>query len=104
MNMIRLIIRRKIFLIHNMKKIAILLYLIRNCPIFSTDFHVILLLRLRFKKWCDKYFYIQHRDEARGVGGIFFDDIDQPSQGEAFRFVESCANAVIPSYLPLGRL
>lgn len=56
----------------------------------------------RFKKWCDKYFYIQHRDEARGVGGIFFDDIDQPSQDDAFRFVESCANAVIPSYLPLG--
>ena len=40
-------------------------------------------------------------DERRGVGGIFFDDIDEPSQEEAFQFVQSCANAVIPSYIPI---
>ncbi|KAL7295682.1 hypothetical protein TKK_0011036 [Trichogramma kaykai] len=54
-----------------------------------------------FKKWCDDYFHIPHRGERRGVGGIFFDDLDTPSQQEAFNFVESCAEAVIPSYIPL---
>lgn len=57
----------------------------------------------RFKKWCDKYFRIPHRNECRGVGGIFFDDIDSPSQEAAFQFISSCANAVIPSYLPIGK-
>lgn len=55
----------------------------------------------KFKKWCDDYFHITHRGERRGVGGIFFDDIDYPSQEAAFKFVTSCAEAVIPSYLPL---
>ncbi|TMW45569.1 hypothetical protein DOY81_009349 [Sarcophaga bullata] len=55
----------------------------------------------RFKKWCDDYFRITHRNESRGVGGIFFDDIDTPSQQEAFMFVSNCAHAVIPSYLPI---
>lgn len=56
----------------------------------------------KFKKWCDDYFRIPHRGECRGVGGIFFDDIDSPSQEKAFKFISSCAEAVIPSYLPLG--
>ncbi|KAJ8683798.1 hypothetical protein QAD02_019590 [Eretmocerus hayati] len=55
----------------------------------------------RFKKWCDDYFHIPHRGERRGVGGIFFDDLDTPSQQKAYKFVESCADAVIPSYIPL---
>lgn len=55
----------------------------------------------KFKKWCDDYFYIVHRGERRGVGGIFFDDLDTPGQNEAFQFVTSCAEAVIPSYMPL---
>ncbi|CAH2085083.1 unnamed protein product [Euphydryas editha] len=55
----------------------------------------------RFKKWCDDYFTITHRGERRGVGGIFFDDIDSPDQQSAFEFVTSCAEAVIPSYIPL---
>uniref|UniRef100_A0A0A9YSU1 coproporphyrinogen oxidase n=1 Tax=Lygus hesperus TaxID=30085 RepID=A0A0A9YSU1_LYGHE len=55
----------------------------------------------RFKKWCDDYFTVTHRGEKRGIGGIFFDDVDYPSQEQAFGFVQSCANAVIPSYIPL---
>ncbi|XP_023936141.2 oxygen-dependent coproporphyrinogen-III oxidase isoform X2 [Bicyclus anynana] len=55
----------------------------------------------KFKKWCDDYFHIPHRGERRGVGGIFFDDVDQPNQQSAFEFVTSCAEAVIPSYLPI---
>ncbi|XP_022089912.1 oxygen-dependent coproporphyrinogen-III oxidase-like [Acanthaster planci] len=54
-----------------------------------------------FKKWCDDYFVVSHRGERRGVGGIFFDDLDTPSQEEAFAFIQDCANAVIPSYVPM---
>uniref|UniRef100_A0A1B6CSF4 coproporphyrinogen oxidase n=1 Tax=Clastoptera arizonana TaxID=38151 RepID=A0A1B6CSF4_9HEMI len=55
----------------------------------------------KFKKWCDDYFTIKHRGERRGVGGIFFDDLDTPGQEKVFQFVTSCAEAVIPSYIPL---
>lgn len=55
-----------------------------------------------YKKWCDDYFNIVHRGERRGIGGIFFDDLETPSQEEAFQFVTTCAEAVVPSYLPLG--
>lgn len=55
----------------------------------------------QFKKWCDQYFLISHRGECRGIGGIFFDDISKPSKEKALAFVTSCAEAVIPSYIPL---
>ncbi|XP_028300297.1 oxygen-dependent coproporphyrinogen-III oxidase, mitochondrial isoform X2 [Gouania willdenowi] len=54
-----------------------------------------------FKKWCDRYFYIRHRGETRGIGGIFFDDLDSPNQEEVFSFVKSCARTVVPCYLPI---
>ncbi|XP_056319795.1 oxygen-dependent coproporphyrinogen-III oxidase, mitochondrial [Danio aesculapii] len=54
-----------------------------------------------FKKWCDNYFYIRHRGETRGIGGIFFDDLDSPDQDEVFNFVRSCAKTVVPCYLPI---
>lgn len=57
----------------------------------------------RFKKWCDDYFYIKHRNERRGVGGLFFDDVDYPDQEKAFKFVRSCAHHILPSYLPIVR-
>ncbi|KAM4701738.1 oxygen-dependent coproporphyrinogen-III oxidase, mitochondrial [Discoglossus pictus] len=55
----------------------------------------------KFKKWCDDYFFITHRGERRGVGGIFFDDVDSPSKEEVFEFVQSCAKAVVPCYVPI---
>ncbi|OXB57061.1 UNVERIFIED_CONTAM: hypothetical protein H355_001754 [Colinus virginianus] len=55
----------------------------------------------KYKKWCDDYFYIKHRNERRGIGGIFFDDVDSPSKEEVFQFVQSCAKAVVPSYVPI---
>lgn len=57
----------------------------------------------KFKKWCDDYFYIVHRKERRGIGGLFFDDIDYPDQEKAFGFVKSCAQHILPSYIPLVR-
>ncbi|XP_060786925.1 oxygen-dependent coproporphyrinogen-III oxidase, mitochondrial [Neoarius graeffei] len=56
-----------------------------------------------FKKWCDRYFFVRHRNETRGIGGIFFDDLDSPSQEEVFSFVKSCAKTVVPCYLPIVR-
>ena len=57
----------------------------------------------RFKNWCDKYFRIPHRGESRGVGGIFFDDLDEETsdQESLFSFVQDCLGAFLPSYLPL---
>lgn len=54
-----------------------------------------------FKKWCDKYFYVKHRKECRGVGGIFFDALDDKDPEELFSFQQSCLNAFLPSYLPI---
>ena len=54
-----------------------------------------------FKKWCDEYFDIKHRGERRGLGGIFFDDLNGASKNECFEFVRDCAQSFLPSYLPI---
>lgn len=55
----------------------------------------------RFKKWADDYFYNVHQKEHRGVGGLFFDDLDEKSIDECFSFIVTCTQSILPSYLPM---
>ena len=55
----------------------------------------------RFKKWCDEYFHLKHRDEPRGIGGLFFDDFSEGGFDEAFAFMQSVGNAFIQAYRPI---
>jgi len=55
----------------------------------------------KYKKWCDEYFYLKHRDEPRGVGGLFFDDLNEWGFEKSFAFMQSVGDHYIPAYLPI---
>lgn len=55
----------------------------------------------KYKKWCDEYFFIKHRNEPRGVGGIFFDDLSEPDFATAFAIQQSVGNHLISAYVPI---
>ncbi|MGB0636528.1 MAG: oxygen-dependent coproporphyrinogen oxidase [Gammaproteobacteria bacterium] len=55
----------------------------------------------KFKQWCDDYFYIKHRNEQRGIGGIFFDDLNQWSFDRCFEFVRGVGIGFLKGYLPI---
>jgi len=55
----------------------------------------------RFKQWCDDYFYIRHRGETRGVGGLFFDDLNEWDFEQCFAFMRSVGDHFLPAYLPI---
>ena len=55
----------------------------------------------KFKKWCDEYFYLKHRKEPRGVGGIFFDDLSEPDFDTCFALVRSVGDHLVDAYLPI---
>jgi coproporphyrinogen III oxidase len=57
----------------------------------------------RFKKACDEYFFLPHRQEPRGVGGLFFDDFAEGGFEHAFAFVRSVGDAYLDAYLPILR-
>lgn len=55
----------------------------------------------QYKRWCDEYFFLKHRQEARGIGGLFFDDLNEPDFDTAFDFMNSVGNHFLPAYLPI---
>ena len=62
---------------------------------FGADYHA------RYKKWCDEYFYLKHRQEPRGVGGIFFDDLSEGGFEHCFNLVESVGDHFLSAYAPI---
>jgi len=62
---------------------------------FGADHHV------RFKKWCDEYFFLKHRNEPRGVGGIFFDDFHAPGFERSFALMRSVGDHFLAGYVPI---
>ncbi|MEW4983589.1 MAG: oxygen-dependent coproporphyrinogen oxidase [Cycloclasticus sp.] len=54
-----------------------------------------------YKKWCDEYFYLKHRNEPRGVGGLFFDDLNEGGFEHCFALMQSVADHYIPAYAPI---
>ncbi len=55
----------------------------------------------RYKKWCDEYFYLKHRNETRGVGGLFFDDLNEWGFDRCFEFTQTVGDQFLPAYLPI---
>nr|WP_024965318.1 oxygen-dependent coproporphyrinogen oxidase [Pantoea sp. IMH] len=54
-----------------------------------------------YKKWCDDYFFIRHRNEQRGIGGLFFDDLNTPDFATCFRFMQAVGDGFLAAYLPI---
>jgi coproporphyrinogen III oxidase len=65
------------------------------CAPFGADTYA------KYKKWCDEYFYLKHRDEPRGVGGLFFDDVNEGGFADSFAFMRSVGDSYLPAYLPI---
>ena len=55
----------------------------------------------RFKQWCDEYFYLKHRDEQRGIGGIFYDDFAEGGFDNGFALMQAVGNAFMNAYMPI---
>jgi len=55
----------------------------------------------RFKKWCDEYFFLKHRNEPRGIGGVFFDDFSELGFEQSFAMLRAVGDAFLPAYLPI---
>jgi len=67
----------------------------RACQPFGDE------LYRQYKKWCDDYFYLKHRDEPRGIGGLFFDDLNEGGFERCFNLMKSVGNHYIPAYQPI---
>lgn len=65
------------------------------CDPFGKD------LYRKYKKWCDEYFYLKHRKETRGIGGLFFDDLSEGGFTHSFEFMKSVGNNFCKAYLPI---
>jgi coproporphyrinogen III oxidase len=67
----------------------------KACDSFGPDTYA------RYKKWCDDYFYLKHRAEPRGIGGLFFDDVCENGFEREFAFMQSVGNHYLKAYLPI---
>ena len=65
------------------------------CDPFGKDYYP------KYKKWCDDYFYLKHRNETRGVGGLFFDDFNEKNFEHSFGFMKSVGDHYLDGYLPI---
>ncbi len=65
------------------------------CAPFGADIYP------RFKQWCDEYFYLKHRGEPRGIGGLFFDDFSEPDFETSFQFLQSVGDSYLQAYGPI---
>lgn len=54
-----------------------------------------------FKKWCDDYFHLKHRNEARGIGGLFFDDLNESGFEQSFALMRAIGDSYVPAYQPI---
>jgi len=62
---------------------------------YGVDYHA------RYKRWCDEYFFLKHRGEPRGIGGIFFDDLADKDFDHSFALTQSVGQHFLPAYLPI---
>ncbi len=65
------------------------------CEPFGEDIYA------RYKRWCDEYFYLKHRDEPRGIGGLFFDDLNELGFDQSFALMRSIGDAYTKAYTPI---
>ena len=65
------------------------------CDPFGEDVYA------KYKSWCDEYFFLKHRGESRGVGGLFFDDLNEWGFDKTFDFLQSVGNAYLDAYIPI---
>jgi len=66
-----------------------------TCDAFGPDVY------MHFKNWCDDYFYLKHRNEPRGIGGLFFDDLNEWGFDKTFKFLKAIVDAYIKAYMPI---
>lgn len=67
----------------------------RACDAFGADLYG------KYKDWCDRYFFLKHRDETRGVGGLFFDDVNEQGFEQSFEFLKTIGDSFLPAYTPI---
>jgi coproporphyrinogen III oxidase len=65
------------------------------CDPFGADYY------RRFKTWCDEYFFLKHRNETRGIGGLFFDDLNERNFEHSFGFLKSIGDHYLAAYVPI---
>ncbi|MFC4656520.1 MULTISPECIES: oxygen-dependent coproporphyrinogen oxidase [Rheinheimera] len=66
-----------------------------SCDAFDPGYY------LKYKAWCDEYFYLKHRGETRGVGGLFFDDLNEAGFEQSFAFMRAVGEAYCKAYIPI---